>query len=143
MLNAAALEAKEVWPGINQPYCLLFAKNKVPSLGDVFYFTSPDREKALNSRSIIRVDYQSAQPVEWKILERKPHLLKPCFRGNALDVELIDRLQRLTEPSADGKSPIAKRLDDYWDELHLASRCWLPGRQARKENSRYFFNSTG
>jgi hypothetical protein len=135
ILNAAGLDANEVWPGINQPYCLLFAKNKLPSPSDVFYFTSPDREKALNSRSIIRVDYQAAQPIEWKILESKPHLLKTLFRGNALDIELIDRLQRLTEPSTDGNPPIALRLDDYWRELHLASGVGYQVARRGKETS--------
>lgn len=87
ILNGTGLDATTVWPGINQPFCLFFAKNRPATTLDTFYFISPDREKQLNSRNIIRVDYQAAQPIEWLALEQQPHLLKTIFRGSSLDAE--------------------------------------------------------
>lgn len=118
LLNGAGLKSAEVWPGINQPFCILFAKNRIPDAQDAFYFVSPERDASLNSKSIIRIDYQSAQPVEWKVLEEKPFLLKTMFLGTALDVELIERLRALMLPSTDGVQPLAVRFDDYWSEVN-------------------------
>lgn len=114
ILNGAGLDATTVWPGINQPFCLFFAKNRPAASLDTFYFVSPDRERQLNSKNIIRVDYQSAQPIEWSVLEQQPHLLKTLFRGTALDAELIHRLQSMTVPRDDGMLSTCVRLADYW-----------------------------
>ncbi len=125
ILNGAGLESTEVWPGINQPYCLLFGKNRLPEANDVFYYISPSREKSLNSRSIVRVDYQSAQPINPITLENHPTLLKTLFKGNALDAELIDRIDSLTTyTSSDEKispsSPRATKLNKFWQDNNLA-----------------------
>lgn len=115
LLNGAGLKSSEVWPGIDQPFCILFAKNRVPDERDVFYFLSPDRDAGLNTKSIIRVDYQSALPIEWKSLEQKPYLLKTMFLGTALDVELVERIRSLAK-NEEGQEPYAVRFEDYWTE---------------------------
>lgn len=132
LVNGAGLKSAEVWPGIDQPFCLLFAKNRLPGEDDAFYFLSPERDAGLNAKSIIRLDYQAAQPVEWKVLEREPFLLKTLFLGTPLDANLLERLHGLTVSEDGEKPPMAMRLKDYWTEARglystqgyrVASRC--------------------
>ncbi|MFG6460127.1 class I SAM-dependent DNA methyltransferase [Roseateles sp. DXS20W] len=112
VLNGTALRKEEVWPDVDAPFCLLFARNEVPSAADHFYFVSPEIERGLNRRSLWRTDYESAQPIESGVLVSKPHLLKTLFRGTPLDVDLIDRL----EAQLGGDRPKMVRLADYWTE---------------------------
>lgn len=115
ILNAAGLDATKIWPGINQPFCVLFAKNRLPEPTESFYYISPDRDTGLNGKSFIRIDYQAARPVLPKKIEKEPTLLKVLFRGTELDADLIARLSELTQE--EGKKPSrAQRLGDYWTE---------------------------
>ncbi|QNK65804.1 class I SAM-dependent DNA methyltransferase [Variovorax sp. PAMC26660] len=93
IFNGTALRMEEVWPNVEAPFCLVFARNSMPSDTDHFYYVSPEVERGLNRRSLWRTDYQSAHPIEMRVLKEKPYLLKTLFRGTALDVELIDRLE--------------------------------------------------
>ena len=116
LVNGAGLKSAEVWPGIDQPFCLLFAKNRLPEEDDAFYFLSPERDAGLNAKSIIRLDYQAAQPVEWRVLEQEPFLLKTLFLGTPLDANLLSRLRGLMVSGDGKKPPVAMRLKDYWTE---------------------------
>lgn len=112
VLNGTALRKEEVWPDVDAPFCLLFARNEVPAATDHFYFVSPEIERGLNRRSLWRTDYESAHPIEPGVLVSKPHLLKTLFRGTPLDVELIDRL----EAQLSGDRSKLVRIADYWTE---------------------------
>jgi len=111
ILNAAALRQSNVWPRINAQFCLLFAKNEIPSAYNYFSFVSPQFERELNNRQgRLRVDYQSAEPVQAGALAEKPHLLKTLYKGTALDAEVMDRIASLVE------SGEAIKLHQYWDK---------------------------
>ncbi|MGQ0528422.1 MAG: DNA methyltransferase, partial [Panacagrimonas sp.] len=92
VLNGAALRMQEVWPNVQAPWCLIFARNRVPTIDDAFYFISPTVERKLNSAGLMRVDYESAAPVSLRALHGQPLLLKTLFRGTPADVEVMQIL---------------------------------------------------
>lgn len=113
VLNGAALRQENVWPNVSAPFCLLFARNNMPSSEDRFYFLSPEVEHAINKKSLWRIDYQSAQPIEFGVLNDKPYLLKTLFRGTALDADLVQRIERLGHASQSSRTV---PLQSYWTE---------------------------
>lgn len=111
ILNAAELRQTGVWPGISAPFCLLFARNEVPNETNYFHYISPHIETSLNGLGRFRIDYSSAEPVQYAALEKRPYLLKILFRGTPLDVSVMDKIEANLEMKG------ALRLADYWDGL--------------------------
>lgn len=96
ILNGAALRKSNVWPRVKAQFCLLFAKNEIPTIRNYFHFISPQYERKLNEdQGRIRVDYQSAQPIQSAVLEEKPYLLKVLYKGTSLDANIIENIQSL------------------------------------------------
>jgi hypothetical protein len=110
ILNGAELRATEVWPGVSAPFCILFARNRVPSPRSLMFFVSPYEERAMNSQGRFRVDSQSSHPVAVLEAAKDPCLFKSLFRGTALDLALLRRLR-----SSFGT------LQAYWASADLAS----------------------
>ncbi|WP_083681251.1 class I SAM-dependent DNA methyltransferase [Archangium sp. Cb G35] len=109
VLNATALRLERVWPTVSAPFCLLFADNVKPSLTSTFAFVSPELDHSINRRGRIRIDAKAAEPVELKMLLRRPALLKTLFRGMPLDVDLIEKIGGAGTES----------ISDYWKRLGL------------------------
>ena len=99
ILNGSNLSDTAVWPGMNQPFMLFFARNRIPSANHFFHFATPHFEKHLNERGRIRIDYQSVQPVAVCDVINEPKLLKMLAIGTALDVELVRKLDDLEWPT--------------------------------------------
>ena len=116
ILNGTAVRQEKVWPNVDSPFCLFFARNAMPSAEDVFYYLSPELEHDLNRRSLWRIDYQSAQPIEFGVLIETPYLLKTLFKGTALDADVVKRLTSLTELASGLDTPRALKISDYWQE---------------------------
>lgn len=116
ILNGTAVRQENVWPNVNAQFCLLFARNAIPSSEDIFYYLSPEVEHDLNMRSMWRIDYQSAQPIEFGVLAEHPYLIKTLFKGTALDADVVRRLICLTEPASGLDTPRALRISDYWQK---------------------------
>jgi hypothetical protein len=91
VLNGAELAGTNVWPEINAPFCLLWARNHVPAPGASFRFLSPHRESSLNRSGSLRVDAANAELVTVEQVAQRPEVLKALFRGSELDVEILDR----------------------------------------------------
>lgn len=104
IVNGTELRRTRVWPEITAPFCLLFARNDVPSAGAGFRFTSPHLEGPLNQSGAWRIDAANAEIVTSQDVRRRPELLKILFRGTRLDLELYDRISAKALPS----------LDEYW-----------------------------
>jgi hypothetical protein len=94
ILNGTAVRESKVWPSVKSPFCLWFAENREPRAGDTFNLVSPVEDRALNSRGHLRIDASDAQSVECHTVPQTPWLLKTLFRGTALDVSVMRRLQR-------------------------------------------------
>lgn len=111
ILNGSNLSDTEVWPGINQPFMLLFARNRVPAANHHFVFVTPHFEKRLNEKGRIRIDFQSAQPIAVSEVIEDSSLLKTLAVGTVLDIELLRRLEGLEWPT----------VKSYWKQHMLYS----------------------
>lgn len=95
ILNGSNLSDSAVWPGMNQPFMLFFARNRVPKDNHHFQFVTPHFERHLNDKGRIRIDYQSAQPISALGAAEDARLLKTLAVGTALDVEILRKLDDL------------------------------------------------
>ncbi|MCX5828430.1 MAG: N-6 DNA methylase [Deltaproteobacteria bacterium] len=111
ILNGSNLSDTEVWPGMNQPFMLFFARNRVPSADHYFHFVTPHFEKYLNDKGRIRIDYQSAQPVPASEIINNSGLLKTLAVGTTLDVEVVHKIAELGWPT----------VKSYWKSRGLYS----------------------
>jgi len=111
ILNGSNLSDSPVWPGMNQPFMLFFARNQVPAANHHFHFVTPHFEKSLNNTGRLRIDYQSAQPVAASEAIRDSWLLKALAVGTYLDVELVRKLYALRWPT----------VASYWKSKRLHS----------------------
>jgi len=92
VLNGAELRQTAVWREISAPFCLLFARNQLPSPGSAFRFVSPHVEDRLNGAGAMRVDAAHAEGVASGQVVERPEILKILFRGSPLDFEVFNRM---------------------------------------------------
>ena len=92
IINGAEVRNTDVWPKVQAPFCLMFARNCKPLEGAGFRFVSPKLDYTLNEGGSWRIDVASAELVISKELTSHPALLKTFFRGTSLDVELLNRI---------------------------------------------------
>jgi hypothetical protein len=106
IINGSELRQTKVWPEISAPFCILFARNQVPTPSSAFRFVSPHVEESLNGAGGWRIDASNAEMIASREAIRRPEVLKILFRGSQLDLEIYDRvmLHKL------------KRLDEFWSE---------------------------
>nr|WP_319397112.1 N-6 DNA methylase [uncultured Desulfobacter sp.] len=109
ILNGSNLSDSPVWPGMNQPFMLLFARNQIPPADHSFYFVTPHFERYLNDKGRLRIDYQSAHPVSITQLIERPRLLKTLAIGTILDQGLIEKINCLDWPT----------VKSYWESHNL------------------------
>jgi SAM-dependent methyltransferase len=96
ILNGASLRQTKVWPNTDQPFCLLFADNRVPAEDDRFVLVSPEWESGLNDKGRMRIDACDAVPVSLDLVTRQPTAIKTLYLGTALDVAILERIQAKT-----------------------------------------------
>ncbi len=111
VLNGAAVRKERVWPNVDAPWCLLFARNEVPEDHHLFHFVSVELETPLNARGRVRIDHKNAQPIQFSVLRDKPYLLKTMFRGTAMDATVMEHLASVP----------TLRLSEYMTSHGLAS----------------------
>ena len=107
ILNGSDLEKTAVWPNMDLPFMLLFARNTVPPAQHQFSFVTPVRENALCRRAEFRFDFRSAQAVSVDSAITKPWMLKALSLGSALDVEVIEKISARELPT----------VSDVWANL--------------------------
>jgi hypothetical protein len=92
ILNGSDLEKTPVWPKMDLPFLLLFARNAVPKPDHQFHFVTPIRENRLSSRGLFRLDYKASETVRARTVVDRPWLLKALAVGTVLDVQLVNKL---------------------------------------------------
>ena len=111
IINGSNLRKTKVWPDMDQPFMLFFARNRRPKLQHRVHFISPHTDDHANSVGEMRIDSKSAQPVEVSDTIDEPWLWKALAVGTALDVEVVRKL----------KSAGGIPLEEHWEkELGLA-----------------------
>jgi hypothetical protein len=108
ILNGSDLEKTPVWPNMDLPFLLLFAKNLIPKPNHHFHVVTPVRENRLSRKGLFRLDYKSDETVSAKAVIKKPWLLKTLAAGTVLDEQVIDRL------------PLGS-VADFWKKYKLYS----------------------
>jgi len=108
ILNGAAVAKTRVWPEVDEPFCLLFAQNRVPRPEEGFFFISLEQDSDLNQRGAMRIDHVAAQPVRFSNVLEDRRLFKVMFKGSGLDLDLIRQL--------DSRNPTCK---NYLESLGL------------------------
>lgn len=104
IINGSNLSDTNVWPKMNQPFMLFFARNALPPPKHHFHFATPLLESSLNNRGLFRIDYQAAEPVAADAVLEKPWLLKTLAVSTSLDAEVMESLA----------SPEGKTLVEFW-----------------------------
>lgn len=94
ILNGTGLEKTHVWPNIDVPWLLFWARNETPDDDHEFHLLTPVREDAMANRGEFRLDEQSAYPVSVRALRERGWLLKALSMGTVLDVDVVDKLTR-------------------------------------------------
>ena len=113
IINCSNLRKTKVWPDMDQPFMLLFAKNQRPKPNHYLHFISPHTDQQLNSLGEFRIDSKSAQLVSNEEITKTAWLLKALSIGTALDVNIVRKV----------KSANGIELKEYWGiELGLSSR---------------------
>ncbi|HWB01395.1 MAG TPA: N-6 DNA methylase [Verrucomicrobiales bacterium] len=113
IINASNLRKTKVWPEMDQPFMLLFARNRRPKPHHRLHFISPHTDFHANSLGEMRIDAKSAQFVDVEETIEIPWLWKALAVGTALDVEVVRKL----------KDAGGKPLKEYWEkELGLICR---------------------
>lgn len=64
IINGSNLSDTNVWPEMQQPFILMFARNRRPRPGHAVRFITPQYDSALNRRGEVGIDSKSAQPIE-------------------------------------------------------------------------------
>jgi SAM-dependent methyltransferase len=113
IINGSNLSDTEVWPKMNQPFLLFFARNQHPKDGQVTRFITPQFDAVLNRKGEVRIDSKSVQPVEVETTFVEPWLWKSLAIGTSLDIEIVRRV----------KAAPGRPLKTYWEkDLGLISR---------------------
>ncbi len=112
LINGADLRKTAVWEGVDMPFCVFFARNRLPSPDHRFYYATPSYEPDLNGGGRFRIDYEVAHPISAARVQEQPWLLKTLSLGTWLDVEVIESLT----------NPNNKTLDDRWIEWDATRR---------------------
>lgn len=94
ILNGSDLEKTPVWETIDEPWILLWARNKKPDVEQAaFNLLTPLRENSFSSRGEFRLDYQAAYPVSVRSVIRRGWMLKALANGTILDVDVMEKVE--------------------------------------------------
>jgi hypothetical protein len=99
VLNGMELRNTSVWPSMSAPFCLLFARNQRANLESKFNAVTPLLDEGLNREGRVRIDSKDAWTSDVAMVQRAPWLFKALAKGNALDVELLERVLGLGYPA--------------------------------------------
>ena len=112
IINGSNLSDTNVWPEMQQPFMLVFARNRRPKKNHTIRFITPQYDATLNRLGEVRIDSKSAQPVENGAAFDAPWIWKALGVGTSLDVDVIRKLRTVS----------ARPLNAYWkDDLGLES----------------------
>ncbi|MGH9932557.1 MAG: HsdM family class I SAM-dependent methyltransferase [Pyrinomonadaceae bacterium] len=112
IINCSNLRKTNVWPEMDQPFMLAFARNVHPDAGSTVLFVSPHTDKILNALGEVRIDAESATPVEIEATLQESWLWKALSVGTPLDIEVVRKV----------KSAGGKPFKEYWkSDLHCVS----------------------
>ncbi len=115
ILNGAALRMTKVWPNVDAPFCLVFARNEAAPASGAFYFVSPFVEaEDTNRQTVLRVDWADAHAVSHKEVRSVPWALKARFRGDGLGLRAFEAVLATGIPLSDYLTALKPGLQ-FWN----------------------------
>lgn len=125
IINCSNLRKTQVWPDMDQPFMLLFARNRRPKPHHRLHFISPHTDLHANSLGEMRIDAKSAQLVDVDQTIEEPWLWKALAVGTALDVEVVRKVKAAAKHQS---------LKHYWKKtLNLPSVRGYETTESQKE----------
>ncbi|MCU7865626.1 MAG: SAM-dependent methyltransferase, partial [Candidatus Thiodiazotropha sp. (ex Lucinoma borealis)] len=121
ILNGALL--MPLWPKINQPFCIVFARNQTPTPGERFTLVTPTLDTGPAGQNRMRVDAEARQPIDLQSALERPYLFKVLTRGGRLDVDIVEKIRALNCPTNESSSdkndidrnlPSVLPISEYW-----------------------------
>ena len=106
IINGSNLTDTKVWPNMQQPFMLLFARNQRPKQRNQIYFITPYCDTKLNNKGELRIDSKSAISIDVEASFQYPWLWKTLVVGTTLDLQVIQQIYQ-----ANGKP-----LKAYWEK---------------------------
>ena len=93
ILNGTSLRQTAVWPNTDQPFCLLFADNRIPREDDEFVLVSPEWEPELNGKGRMRIDALDAIGLSVSRAADIPYFVKTLYRGSSVDLAVLEKIK--------------------------------------------------
>jgi hypothetical protein len=112
IINCANLRKTKVWPEVDQPFLLVFARNRKAKQGHSLWFVTPYPDINLNGLGEMRIDAKAVEPIEVQAASEQPWLWKSLTIGSLLDAGVIGRIM------ASNGTP----LNEYWVNSHATSQ---------------------
>jgi hypothetical protein len=126
IINGSNLRKTKVWPDMDQPFMLLFARNRRPKADHRLHFISPHTDYHLNGFGEIRIDSKSTQMIDVDEAIEEPWLWKALAVGTVLDIEVVRKI----------KSSGGIAVEDYWQgKLNLSCRNGYQVKRKQKQKS--------
>ena len=116
IINGSELRQTKVWPNVEAPFCLLFARNRCPVPTSAYRFVSPRLESSLNASGQMRIDALDAEIVSNVQLRENPELFKILFRGSGFDLKIIERIRQSDIPTI---KVYGNQIDDHSRKKYL------------------------
>jgi hypothetical protein len=113
IINGSNLSDSSVWPEMQQPFMLLFARNRTPNESHAVQFITPHYDNDLNKRGEVRIDSKSAQPIELSSITEFPWIWKALTIGTSLDFDIVRKLSTGSKQT----------LGEYWQKRLGLSSC--------------------
>ncbi len=92
IISGADLRKTGVWSGMDQPFCLYFARNQRPPAKHRFYFSAPINDPVPNQDGRFRIDYAATRAVSVERVIQTPWVLKTLTLGTWCDVETVNAI---------------------------------------------------
>ncbi len=107
IINGTNLSDTAVWPHMEQPFMLLFARNRKPKAGHTLRLITPHYDTSLNRNGEMRIDAKSVQPVEVEATFEQPWIWKALALGTSLDAGCRRAI---------ANSRLSPDSSDYWEK---------------------------
>lgn len=116
ILNGALL--LPLWPQVNQPFCIVFARNRAAPPEARFTLVTPVLDQGPDGQPRMRIDAEARQPMALTTTLTRPYLFKALTRGGRLDVDIVERILALSR-SMEHESGTSERIQtqpifDFW-----------------------------
>lgn len=133
VLNGAALRRTKVWPGISDPFSLVFARNEPAPASGALQFVSPFVEAGdTRDQTVLRVDWADAKAVPHEEICSIPWTLKSRFRGDELAHRAFEAVRSAGIPLSDYLSALKPGLQ-FWNGYQVGGKA---GKQVSAEHMR-------